>query len=264
MTIEEAFFHREGDRFQPNDICRGPWDPNSLHGRVVAGLLAFEIDRVHGDPEFHPARLTVDLYHMPPFAPVEVQTRVARNGNRIRVIDADFLADGVSIGRASCLLLRRGENPEGEVWSPRGWDAPAPESIAAPTREGRPSMWDTRPIDGDFGAVQQKRTWMRENRELIAGEPLTPFIRAAVACDFTNPFGNSGSRGLEFVNADITLYLHRLPATEWIGFEVNAHHSHEGIAVAECTLYDVRGAIGSSAVCGVGQRRRPAPSGRRD
>jgi acyl-CoA thioesterase len=125
-------------------------------------------------------------------------------------------------------------------------------------------MWDTRPIDGAFGTVEQKRCWMRENRELIAGEPLTPFIRAAVACDFTNPFANSGDRGLEFVNADITLYLHRLPAGEWIGFEVNSHQSSEGVAVAECTLYDTEGAIGTSAVCGVGQRRRTPPAQRSD
>jgi hypothetical protein len=260
----EAFFHREGERFLPNDICRGPWDPNSLHGRVVAGLLAFEIDRLHGDPAFLPTRLTVDLYRMPRFAPVTVETRIARDGNRIRVVDADFLSDGVSIGRASCVLLRQGENPEGRVWAPTDWDVPSPESIPAPDREGRPTMWDTRPISGDFGALLQKRTWLRENRDLVAGEPLTPFIRAAVACDFTNPFANSGERGLEFVNADITLYLHRLPASEWLGFEVNTHHSHQGIAVAECTLYDVEGALGLSAVCGVGQRRRPAPSGRRD
>ncbi|MBN9494073.1 thioesterase family protein, partial [bacterium] len=160
--------------------------------------------------------------------------------------------------------LSEEEDREGRVWAPTDWDVPSPESIPAPDREGRPTMWDTRPISGDFGALLQKRTWLRENRDLVAGEPLTPFIRAAVACDFTNPFANSGERGLEFVNADITLYLHRLPASEWLGFEVNTHHSHQGIAVAECTLYDVGGALGLSAVCGVGQRRRPSPSGRRD
>jgi acyl-CoA thioesterase len=133
-------------------------------------------------------------------------------------------------------------------------------------REGRLSMRDTRPIEGEFGSVQQKRAWMRENRALIAGERLTPFIRAAVAWDFTNPVANSGGQGLQFVNADIALYctasprlLHRLAATEWIGFEVNAHHSHAGVAVAECTLYDIEGAIGASAVCGAGQRRRAVP-----
>ena len=38
-----------------------------------------------------------------------------------------------------------------------------------------------------------------------------------MAADFTNPLANSGDQGLEFVNADYTLYLHRLPVGEWIG-----------------------------------------------
>ncbi len=128
-------------------------------------------------------------------------------------------------------------------------------------------MWETRPIslnpspslgEGQgrgFGGVEQKRAWIREARLLVAGEPLTPFVRAAIAADFTNPFANSGNRGLNFVNADITLYLHRLPETEWVGFEVASHQSEDGIAVGECTLYDTRGPIGHSTVCGVANAR---------
>jgi acyl-CoA thioesterase len=130
-------------------------------------------------------------------------------------------------------------------------------------------MWETRPITGSafprsgpgLGAIQQKRAWIRETRLLVAGEPLTPFVRAAVAADYTNPFANSGNRGLNFVNADITLYLHRLPATAWIGFEVASHHSDAGVCVGECTLYDEQGAIGKSIVCGVANQRVPGAWG---
>ncbi len=252
----EPFFRRSGATFVPTDVCRGPWDRNSLHGRVVAGLLAFEIERTLDDPAFIPARLTVDLYRMPPFAPVEVSATVVRSGNRIRIIDAEFRSGDLSIGRASCLLLRRGENPEGNVWSPPPWGAPQPESLPAQPAGEREPMWDSRVIDHGFGAVAQKNTWLRENRLLIEGEPLTPFLRAAVSADFTNPFANSGDQGLQFVNADITLYLHRLPIGEWLGFQVSRHHATEGVALGECTLYDTAGAIGTSTVCGVAQRRR--------
>lgn len=116
-------------------------------------------------------------------------------------------------------------------------------------------MWETRVIDHGFGSTERKRAWLRENRPLVAGEELTPFVRAAFASDFTNPFANSGSAGLQFVNADITLYLHRLPAAEWLGFEVASHHAGEGIAVAECAIYDEMGAIGRSLVCALANRR---------
>ena len=90
---------------------------------------------------------------------------------------------------------------------------------------------------------------------LVEGVELTPFVRAASMADWTNPSANWGSNGLEFINADITLYLHRYPEGEWLGFEVASHHASEGIAVGECTMYDEQGAIGSSTVCAIAQRR---------
>jgi hypothetical protein len=36
---KSAFFTRDRDAFIPTTIANGPWDPNSLHGRVIIGLL---------------------------------------------------------------------------------------------------------------------------------------------------------------------------------------------------------------------------------
>src|SRR4030095_12277273 len=82
-VANDPFFLSERDGFRPTPVCRGPWDPSSLHGRVVAGLLAHEIERRHGDPALLPARLTVDLYRLPGFAPVTVTTSIVRDGHRI-------------------------------------------------------------------------------------------------------------------------------------------------------------------------------------
>ena len=260
----EAFFTRDGDRYIPSDEARGPWNRDSLHGRVVAGLLARAVEQAHGDEALHPARLTIDLFRMPPFAPLEVTTTLVRDGNRIRVVDGSVTADGVEIARGSIVMLRRTEQPEGTVWRPPNWDAPHPDEIEPPPprpdRPARPGipMWETRPIRGTMmgAAVEQKQTWLRESRELIAGEALTPLVRVALACDFTNPFVNSSERGLDFVNADITLYLHRLPVSDWLGFEAASHQSAEGIAVGESTIYDIEGPIGRSTVCAVANTHR--------
>jgi hypothetical protein len=118
-------------------------------------------------------------------------------------------------------------------------------------------MWDTRPVAGTFGAVAQKRAWIREAHLLVDDEPLSPFLRVASAADFAHPFANSGSGGLEFINADVSLYLHRDPLGEWLGFEVVNHQSDGGVAVGECNLYDTAGPIGQSLVCAVANRRGP-------
>ncbi len=257
----DAFFHIDGDAFIPQPVCRGPWDPNSLHGRVVAGLLGAEVERRHGEPHLRVARMTVDLWRLPDFSPITVTTRVQREGSRIRIVDAEAIAGGQSIGRASVVLLRQGEHPPGEVWAPPTRDFPPPAALAPDPRppianEGWQPMWESRSQGRAFGAVAQKRTWMREIRPLVAGAPLTPFQRVALACDFASPLANSGSAGLAYINVDITLYLHRYPAGEWIGFESTDHGAADGICMGQCRLYDEQGPIGAASVAGLAQRRR--------
>jgi len=254
----EPFFTREGDVYTPGKVARGPWDPNSLHGRVIAGLLGHVIEQRHGSPEFQPARLTVDMYKLPDLSPVEVTTTVVREGYRIKVIDAEFISGGVSMARATCQLLRRTENAEGTVWTPPNWTVPKPADIAPPEdrRAGMGGMWAMRPIDGAMGTVGQRRTWMAEVRDLVSGEPLTPFTRVAVSADFASPYANAGDKGLGYINSDVTLYLHRSPTTEWIGYEVVNHGATGGVAIGECFLYDEVGPIGSATVCALAQKRK--------
>jgi acyl-Coa thioesterase superfamily protein/acyl-CoA thioesterase superfamily protein len=252
----EPFFRRAGEVFQPTPASIGPWSPTSLHGRVVAGLLAHEIERRHGGPDFTPARFTIDMYRLPDLSAAEVSVRPVRDGHRIKVIDAEYIVGGVSMARATCQLLRRTANPEGNVWTPPDWSVPAPAEISPPDdRRGMGGMWATRQISGGFGAVGEKRLWMSEVRELIEGEALTPFVRVALAADFASPFANSGDKGLGWINTDITLYLHRLPATPWVGFEVKNHGATDGVAIGECWLHDETGPIGTSTVAALAQRR---------
>jgi hypothetical protein len=245
----QPFFTRDGDDFLPTAVANGPWDPKSLHGRVIIGLLGFVIEQRHGADDFVPARLTVDMFRLPNI--------------RIRVVEAGFVSGGIAMARASCQLLRKTENPLGKVWSPPNWDAPPPVAITAPTdpKLGMHGKWTTRPIVGAMGSLGPRRLWMSEVRELVAGTPLTPFVRVAVAADFASPFANAGDQGLGFINSDVTLYLHRLPVTRWIGFEVVNHHATDGVAVGECWLYDEHGPIGTSTVAALAQRKpMAAPS----
>ena len=243
------FFTRDGDRYQPTLVSRGPWDAKSLHGRVVIGLLGAVVEQRHGGPDYMPARLTVDMYRLPGLDPIEVTTRLIRDGYRIRVAEAELFSGGVSMARASCHLLRKSPPPAGAVWSPPNWSVPAPHVIAvADPAAALGGMWEIRPIVGAMGDLGPRRLWMAEVRELVGGEPLTPFVRTALAADFASPYANAGAGGLSYINSDVTLYLHRVPATRWIGFEVVNHQATDGIAIGECWLYDEVGAIGAATV----------------
>jgi hypothetical protein len=258
----EPFFVREAERYLPQPPCRGPWDPKSLNGRVIVALCGFQLEQSCDVAEYMPARLTVDMYRLPGFAPIEVHTRVVRDGSRIKVIDAEFISEGVSYARATSQWLKRSVNSDGNVWSPPSWDVPDPETLSPPANRPSGSM-QMRPITGGMGTFGPKRIWLKETRELVAGVPLSPFMRAAIAADLANPYSNAGDKGLGYINSDVTLYLHRLPAGEWIGMDVVSHHATDGIAIGQVVLYDRGGPIGTSSVCGPAQRRMapgPAPT----
>ena len=253
----QPFFTRDGAVHTAMPISRGPWNPQSLHGRVIIGLLAHAIEERCGDAAYMPARLTVDMYRLPDFSPITVQTRIVRDGYRIKVIDAEVFSGGVSAGRATSQLLRRSENPLGRIWTPPVWDAPSPEEALALSEPKMvlDGMWEMRAIVGGMGTVGPRRTWMAEVRELVGGAPLTPFVRAALASDFASPFANAGEDGLAYINSDVTLYLHREPTDRWLGFEVVNHQATDGVGMGECWLYDTDGSVGAVTLCALAQRQ---------
>ena len=254
---DDAFFLPDGDRYLPQPICRGPWDPGSLNGRVVAGLLGAVAEARHGKPGWLPARMTVDMYRLPRFEPVTVETIVVRDGGRLRLVTASFVSGGVPMALATVQFLRLGENAAGEVWRPQGWDVPLPEQTPAP--ETGWTMWEFRPVSGAFGTAERRRGWMRELRPAVAGLALTPWARAAAACDFASPFSHSGSEGLGYINTDVTLALHRLPAGEWVGLEAGYHHADAGVALGQCRLFDEAGPIGLATCLALAQKQALRP-----
>lgn len=258
----EPFFVRDGEHYLPQAAGRGPWNAQSLHGRVVIGLLGHGLEKAFGSEDFVPARLTVDMYKLPGFDPVEIKTTLIRESGRLRMAEAEFVSGGVSMGKASCQFLRRTAAPEGEMRRPANWDAPLPETLAPLPEAQSPmgGMWATRAITGGFGEPGPRRMWMSEVRELVAGEALTPFQRVAVAADFCSPFANSSiNMGLAYINTDVTLYLHRPLVGEWVGFEAVNHQSTAGVAIGECWLYDREGAIGTATCAALAQRRMAIP-----
>ena len=258
---EQPFFLRDGAAFLPQASGRGPWNPQSLHGRVVIGLMGHALESAFGSDDFIPARLTVDMYRLPNFDPIEVKTTLIREGGRIRMAEAELFSGGKSSAKASCQFLRRTENPPGKIWSPPGWNAPHPDSIPDPDPATAPMgrMWAVRPIKGGFGAEGERQIWMREVRELVGGVPLTPFQRVAVASDFVSPFAHASSdQGLGFINTDVTVYLHRLPVGEWVGFRSVNHQATDGVAVGECWLYDSEGSLGFASCAALAQKRAPS------
>lgn len=256
----EPFFTPTEHGLAPGPAACGPWAGDMMHGRLLAGLAALAIERDHAADGFLPMRLTVDLFRNPPMEPVDVTTSLVRAGGRVRAVDALVRIGGRDVARASSLFLRTGDEPDGDdvpVSSP--WDAPTVDQIGAALDPEAP--FDVVAVPGrGFGDPGTRQLWVRDARPLVAGTAVSPFVRAALVADIASPLANFGSGGLDFINADLTLHLGRLPEGEWIGAETSERVAGAGVAMAVTTLHDRRGPIGASTVCAV-RNPRLAPVG---
>jgi hypothetical protein len=238
----EASFTPDGDRLVPSASARSPWSDEMVNGHHVGGLVAWGVQRDSPDPDLQVTRLTVDMVRPVPMRPLRVIPRRVRDGRRLRAVEVAVVDGDVEVARGSALLLRRSEHPQGEPWAPEPWDVPPPEAIEGAT--GGPMSFEILQV-ADWNG-RRGRVWLREKVEFVAGEPLTPLLRAALMADFANPLANSGRSGLEFINADVTLYLAREPRGEWIGMESAGHLGADGVGVGTSWLYDREGRIGHS------------------
>ncbi|MHA3024146.1 thioesterase family protein [Mycobacterium sp. BMJ-28] len=251
-TAVTPFLQQRGDELAPNSIAHGGWGP-TLGGQVIGGLLARAIEGQVADTDLHPARLTVEILRRVASEPVRVSASVVRAGTRMRSIDAAMTQGGELVARASALYLRRGAQPAGAFFNtavsmppipenPEHFDDTVPMFIRAygPTAEAnrREFPWQQ---------AGPRYAWVREIRDLVDGEAMTPFIRAAMAVDVTASMTNFSTDGLAFINADYTLALGRLPEGPFIGLAALTHCSADGVAAGSTGLFDHLGPIGTGS-----------------
>ncbi len=254
-SVTSAFFTRGAAGFVPAPHARSPWAPGMLHGRLIGGLAARAVEEEYGDPEMHFARLTVDLFRNSPMLPITVEVALVRDGRRIRVADAVLSTERGVIGRASVVLLRKGEQPAGDRPVTPAWDESPPDGPPPEHTGGWVPPFDLWSLPG-WNGPGRRRIWMRETCPLVEEERLSPFVRAALAADFASPLSGMDSGGLQFINADYTLNLARLPEGEVIGMDATGHLSTEGVAAGQCTVHDAAGPIGYCLVSAIANLHR--------
>jgi hypothetical protein len=244
------YFTRDESLYLPTKIARGGWGP-SISGHVIGGLLGWAVEHAVDDPQLQPARLTVDLPAPTALEPLEVHTRVQHDRRRLRLVEGVAIQGGNTVARASALFLRRGPQPDGHVWSQpvQMPQLPLEHDGANPSLFMRTYGWGAGIQNPDpewANTSGPKYTWLQETRSLIDGEPLSAFTRAAMAADVTAAIANWGTHALQFINADYTLALSRLPEGPHIGLASLTHYSNDGVATGSAVLVDHLGPVGSA------------------
>ena len=251
--MPSCFFVTDGDSYVPTALARGPWGP-SLSGNYIGGLLGRAVEREVEDTGLQPARLTVDLLRPVALQSLQVHSSVMRDGRRLRLVDAVMTQNDVMVARASALFLRRSEHATEKVWTT---PVTMPKIPAEPdvVNDDVPMLFHSYgrdPVAGSPGVGVtewrydgQKFAWVRETKPLVDNEPLSPFTRVVMAGDVTSSITHWGTDGLQYINADYTVTLSRLPEGPYIGLASVTHYEHAGVATGVATLFDEIGPVGS-------------------
>jgi acyl-coenzyme A thioesterase PaaI-like protein len=252
-TAQEAVFSAQGELFVPSEHARGPWDPEALHGGAPAALLTRAFQLQEPGAELPIARLNFELLRPVPSVPLSLTTRIVRPGRRVQELAGEIHAGEELICRASALRVQPvPEEIPPEARAALGEAMPPPEAAeavrfalddsAGPSFAA--SAMEMRALDDPL-AAGPARVWMRLRRPLVAGEPVSALARAAATADFGN--GVSAVLPFErflFINADLSLHLHRQPRGEWIGLQARTLLHPGGSGLAESVLHDRDGAFG--------------------
>jgi hypothetical protein len=256
--VPDSFYEQDGELYVATELTRGPWDPEAQHAGPPAALIGREVERLGGGriggddgPPAQVGRITYEVLRSVPIAPVRVEARVVRPGRRVELFEAT-LADeaGDPLMRADGWRLRSDsvefEPPETRVSRPPPPDAGEPgEFFHTGYDVGYHSAMEYRFVSGAFMEVGPATVWMRMGVPLVPDEHPSPLQRVLAAADS----GNGVSAALDwsrylFINVDLSVHLHRMPAGEWVCLDAETFPEEGGVGMADTRLLDESGPIG--------------------
>ncbi len=247
---ETAFFHIDDDGWiLGNDAARGPWAKNGCHGGPVAGILARAAEQEVADKQL--VRITIDLCRPVPLDGFKItysHTHAGRNVSRgtLQLKNKD---DSIC-ATASTLFLPSediGDVKTTAIDTPKFAEASAfafPKIVAS---HGHSTFADhvVLACKGEW-RNGPNTIWMRAPR-LLAHEELSGFQTICPLSDCCNGFSrNEEVQSVSFINPDLSIQLHRLPTSDWIGAKFSSQWESNGIGLASALLFDDVGPIGAA------------------
>lgn len=246
----EAYFTEDSDgTFQPTPAAGGHWGADLISGPAVAGLAAWALERDFAQAGFLAARFTIDLLKPARQEPTRVQTRVIRDGRRVRYTECDILQGDWIVARATAVQYRTSQAPAGRTWSTEP-AFQAPPAAGAELYVGSDDAgWSV--LGAEHQNTSRKRAYYR-GVDVVDGHAASPFVRSVVVAEAaTNMVVNLSTKGIGYINGDLTVTLSREPRSEFIGVQGDSHFAADGVAVGTATLFDQDGPIGTALVTSI-------------
>lgn len=262
----KAIFLRDVDHFVPTRQSVGPWHPEMLHGGAPAGLIAWAVEQARA-PGLAVLRFTMDLLKPVFRAPLQLETRVLRQGKRMQILDITLSNAVEPLCVARVVLGENRVDPQAALHSAQGlpaWPFNGPEAYERSDfgymramsgfqlEQGLHTEVEYRPVEGCRGEGLG-HAWFRLPLSVVQGETNTPLMNIALLADLANGIGQQllpgssagDTRGM--INLDLDLHLLREPQGEWIGMQAATLRADgSDSALLDNLLFDQQGYLGRS------------------
>ena len=246
--MSEAFYEPlGGGRFRSTAHTAGPWDVRSQHAGPPAALLGRALEATEPREGTLLARVTFEILGPVPVAEVEVESRVARPGRTVELLEAELRAGGRPVMTA-------------RAWRLPVTAAPAAGDGATPP-PARPAEETPPPHDFGYGHAVELRfaaggwfepgpatAWTRLKVGVVGGEPPSPLQRVLAVADSGN--GISAVMSWDewlFINPELSVHVLRPPGGEWVVLDAATTIAPGGAALARSVLSDESGPVAYGA-----------------
>jgi hypothetical protein len=245
--VTGAFYSLDGDRVEPSELTRGPWDPGAQHAGPPSALLGRAIELCEPREGMRVGRVTIEILAPIPIAPLTITASVVRPGRSVEMLEAALTGpDGADVMRARAWRLadsRVEADWEREQPPPGLDDATDLEFFATGQQVGWHTAMEIRFARGAFLEPGPATVWMRPRVQLVEGEEPSPLQRLLLAADG----GNGVSAPLDwgryvFINTDLSVHVLRPPGGDWVCLDSVTHV--DGVGMTDTALWDEHGRVG--------------------
>ncbi|TKG71265.1 thioesterase family protein [Prauserella endophytica] len=250
--MSEAFYLPRGEgRYLPTEHTAGPWSPDSQHFGPPSALLVRELESIPAAREMLLGRVTVEILGPAPLTELTVRAGLERPGRSVELLSAELAAGGRVVAKASGWRFATSDTTE----VAEGSAAPL-----APVEDCPPADWPATWNDGYLKAMEWRKisgrvtdpgpaaVWARQRVPLVDGEKPSPLQRLFTVADSGNGTSNRlDMREWLFINAELTVHVHREPVGEWIGLDADTVLGPQGLGTATSRLHDTTGQVGTGA-----------------
>jgi Acyl-CoA thioesterase C-terminal domain/Acyl-CoA thioesterase N-terminal domain len=242
-----AIFVPQGPLFRATELAGGPWSADMLQGSATTALMTREVERLAMVSGFAVRRLTFDLWRPAGLGAFGLRTNMLRDGRKAKTLEVRLMDGEVEIGRCTALLTAQGGESPADPFTLAATVDASPEAGTPPPAFAQ--KWSryfqnvsVRLIEGALEKPGPAAAWMRLDVPMVEGEANTALLQAVQAADFSSGVAQIvDMREWTFINPEISLYLFRAPADDWILVRSRTRVGANGAGLTMATLSDNSG-----------------------